>query len=127
MLTPDERAEMVQCNWPEVFSQAQDKYRQLLKTDPEKLREYRKLQGKLGGHSALYGVPSWPAGAPREDALAKEARDLEREGLSQSDIAQALNRKYPDRTDRKGNKKPATAESVRKLLSRRRGTTPDKI
>jgi hypothetical protein len=117
---------MLQSDWPEVFGQAQDRYRELLKRYPEKLREYRKLQKRLGAQSALHDVPSVPLGAPREDKLAQEAGELEQSGLSQSDIASSLNLKYPDRQDRKGNKKPLTAESVRKLLGRRSGNTPDK-
>jgi hypothetical protein len=125
-LSPEESAEMQQANWPEVFGVAQDQYRVLLKRHPEKLREYRKLQKRLGAASGLWGVPSVPSGAPRQDALAREARGLEQAGLSQSQIAASLNSKYPNRKDRKGNKKPFTAESVRKLLDRRRGTSPDK-
>jgi hypothetical protein len=81
-LSPEESAEMQQANWPEVFGVAQDQYRVLLKRHPEKLREYRKLQKRLGAASGLWGVPSVPSGAPRQDALAREARGLEQAGLS---------------------------------------------
>jgi hypothetical protein len=125
-LNSDERADLLGCKWPEVFGEAQDKYRELLKNDLPRLREYRKLQAKLGAESSLSGVPTLVEGAPRLDAHAQEARDLECSGFSQVEIANALNRKYPERRDRKGNKKPFTEGSVRKLLSRRRPRTPDK-
>jgi len=124
--TPDERADFLQSNWPEVLGQARDEYLELLKKCPERLREYRKLQKRLGADSALLGVPSLPPGAPRQDSLAREAGELERTGLSLPEIARSLNLKYPGRKDRKGNMKPHTAESVRKLLERRREIRPDK-
>jgi hypothetical protein len=110
----------------EILGKAQDEYLELLKRCPQKLREYRKLQKKLAVESALRYVPSLQPGAPRLDALAQEARELEQAGLSQPDIARSLNRRFPERKDRKGNKKPLTAGAVRKLLERRRDETPDK-
>ena len=126
VLTPAERGEMTKGNWPEIYGDARDQYLELLKRHPNKLREYRKLQKKVALESALWLMPSLKPGAPRLDALALEASELEQSGLTQGDIAVSLNRKYPERQDRKGNKKPFTEESVRKLLKRRRASMPDK-
>jgi hypothetical protein len=115
---------MQQENWPVVFGEAQDRYRELLKANPSKLREYRKLQKKLAAEIALLNVPPLRPGARRLDEVALEASQLAGTGLSQADIARTLNDKYPERKDRNGNKKPFTEESIRKLL--KRGRSPDK-
>ena len=125
-LTRDEQADMTQCNFPVVFGEANDAYIELLKRYPGRLREYRKLQKKLAIESVLAQLPSVTAGRPREDTLAQEANELKQAGMSQSEIARELNRRYPGRIDRKGNLRAITAESVRKMLARRRGSTPDK-
>jgi hypothetical protein len=125
-LTQDEQAEMAQANFPEVIGKAQDAYIELLEKYPKRFREYRKLQKKLGGESALYPLPKLRPGRPRQDSLAQEAAALEQTGLSQSEIARELNRRHPDRRDYKRNPYPVTAESVRKMLARRRGVAPDK-
>jgi hypothetical protein len=123
-LTPEEQADFLRSDWPEVFGTANDEFLRLVKQCPAKLREYRKREVK----TFLSRLPSVAPGAPRKDALAREARDLQQTGLSQPEIARTLNRKYPDLKDRKGNIRPITAEGVRKLLSsRRKGSTPDKI
>lgn len=127
-LTLEERADMVSVNWPELYGQARDKYLELLKRCPKRLRDYRKREKKRGAQSAVQDVPSLKPGAPRlDDAVALEARELEQAGLTQAEIALFLSRKYPEREDRKGNKKPFTEESVRKLLKRRQPHAPDKL
>jgi len=123
-LTPNERAEMLESDWPEVFGQAQDEYRELLRPCPAKLREYRKLQKRLASESALQSIPSVPLGAPRKDALAEEAMTLRLEGLSQNSIARKLNERHPNLADRAGNPRPITGEVVRKLLATRRQRIP---
>ncbi len=127
-LSPDERSDFKQSisNWPENVEKARDEYLQLLEKCPQKLGEYRKLKKKLAIESAVRDIPAMRVGARLLDALAQEALELEQAGFSQANIASSLNLKYPERKDRKGNKKPFTAESVRKLLGRRRGNTPDK-
>lgn len=127
-LTREEQSDMVGVNWPELYGQARDKYLELLKRCPKRLRDYRKREKKRGAQSALQGIPSLKQGAPRlDDAVALEASELEQAGLTQADIALHLSRKYPQREDRKGNKKSFTEESVRKLLRRRRAHAPDKM
>ena len=123
-LTRSERADMLQSNWPEVYGKAQDEYLELLKKFPEKLREYRKLQKRLGTESALWGVPSLPPGAPRKDLLAQEALELQQRGMSQTSIASILNERHPNLTDRKGNPRPITSEVVRKMLASRKHESP---
>jgi hypothetical protein len=125
--SPDILPALAQTGGIDALNKARDEYEQILKQCRWHLAEYRKQLARNGAESALWGVPSMPSGAPRQDALAREARELEQAGLSQSHIAASLNSKYPNRKDRKGNKKPFTAESIRKLLGRRRGTSPDKI
>ena len=111
----------------EILGNAQDEYLELLQHCPARLREYRKLQGKLAGKSALSKLPLVPPGAPRQDAVAQEAEELQRRGMSQPKIARALNLRYPNRKDGKGNKHPFSAEAVRKMLARRkREIAPDK-
>jgi hypothetical protein len=111
----------------EILGKARDEYLQLLRQCPARLREYRKLQRKLGAKSALSDVPSVRSGAPRQDSIAQEAAELQYAGMSQPKIARALNLSHPNRKDSKGNKRPFTAEAVRKILARlRRETTPDK-
>jgi hypothetical protein len=111
----------------EVLGKARHEYLQLLQQCPAKLSEYRKLQGRLAVKSVLSSLPLVPPGAPRQDAVAREAEELQRAGMSQPEIARTLNRRYPNRKDRKGNKHAFTAEAVRKMLARRRReATPDK-
>jgi hypothetical protein len=125
-LTPDEQADMTRSNFPEIFGQAEDAYFQLLRRYPERLREYRNLRKKLAVRSELSRLPSVTPGRPRQDTLAQEAKKLQQGGLSQPEIASELNRRHPDRRDRKGNLHPLTAEAVRKMLARRYGTASDK-
>ena len=109
------------------LGKAQDEYLELLKMCPARLSQYRKLQAKFAADSVLSKLPSVLPGAPRQDSVAREAAELHRAGMSQPKIARALNLRYPNRKDSKGNKHPFTAEAVRKMLARReRPTTPDK-
>ena len=110
--------------WQHLSSgKAQNDFERLLRRCPDEWRKYRKFCKKV----ALSRLPSARPGRPRKDALADEARELKQAGLSQSEIADTLNRQYPNLKDRKGNDRPVTAEAVRKLLaSRRREITPDK-
>jgi septal ring factor EnvC (AmiA/AmiB activator) len=103
-----------------------EEYQAILKHCPKHLREYRAREAKLAVQAALAGVPSPKVGRPREDVLAREAAQLQQQGLSQPKIADELNRIHPHRQDRKGNRSPVTEEAVRKMLSRRRKVTPDK-
>jgi len=127
-LSLEEMSALLQPDGYEILGKVRDEYLQLLQQCPAKLREYRKLQRKLGGEAALFGLPLVPPGAPRQDTFAQEAAELERAGMSQPKIALTLNRRYPNRKDCKGHKHPFTAEAVRKMLRRRRRetTTPDK-
>ena len=122
--TPAERADFARSNLFVIYGDARDAYLEILKKYPYRLREYRKLQRKLGAESAVWLLPSPKPGRPLQDDVAREAEDLERAGLSQPNIALELNRRYPDRKDRKGNPTPFTGEAVRKMLARRR--RPDK-
>jgi hypothetical protein len=110
----------------EALNTARDEYERLLKQCPTHLRAYREREAKRAVDSALQFIPSVPPGRPRQVDLAQEAAQLERDGLSQSKIADELNRRYPDRHDRNGNRSPVTQEAVRKMLSRMRRVTPDK-
>jgi len=106
----------------ETLGEARDQYLVLLQQCPEKLRQYRDSEAEF----ALSQLPSLPSGRPREDRLALEATKLREAGFLPAAIARKLNDKYPDRTDRKGHMKPLTAGAVRKMLARRRQSTPDK-
>jgi hypothetical protein len=121
-----ELSDFVSENWPEMIGAARDQYEELLKTHPDKLREYRDLQKRLAAESAVAFISALKPGARRLDSFALEAKELEANGLTQADIAATLNERYPDRRDRKGNQKPFTEEGVRKLLGRRRTGPPDK-
>lgn len=110
----------------EALNKARDEYEEVLKHCPEHLRKYRKDLRKLGSESSLSTVASLPVGRPRQDSLAQEAEELERAGLSQPKIALELNRRHPDRKDRRGNLSPVTEGAVRKMLARRRENSPDK-
>ena len=90
----------------EAFFQAQDDYEELLKRHPAVLKKDRQRVAKLALKLALSRLPSSPLGARREDALAQQAVELQQAGMTLPDIARELNRKHPDREDRKGNKKP---------------------
>ena len=125
-LSPEEQACLVQQDWPEIYGQALDKYVLLLGRCPAKLREYRELQKRHAAESAVAFLPALKPGARRLDSFALEAKELEASGLTQADIAAELNKRHPDRRDRKGHKKPFTEEGVRKLLGRRRAQPPDK-
>ena len=115
-LTRDEQAEMTRSNWPKIFGQARDEYLELLTRCPERLREYRKLEERLGAKSAIWGLPSVPQGAPRKDALAGEAIALKQAGWSYAKIARELNRRHgPDTT------KP---DAIRSLIRSRKAATP---
>ncbi|MGA9632888.1 MAG: hypothetical protein WBQ63_15790 [Candidatus Acidiferrales bacterium] len=109
-----------------TFNKALDDYEKLLKQCPEHLSAYRKREAKIAAESTLRSIPSLRPGRRRQDHLAQEAAQLAREGLSHSKIADELNRRYPDRKDRKANRSPVTKEAVRKMLSRGRTVTPDK-
>lgn len=114
-LTPSEQADKARSDWPAIFGQARDEYLELLKGSPEKLREYRKLEEKGAGESALRGLPSVPPGAPRKDGLASEAVALQQRGWSYARIATELNRRYgSDTTNR---------EAIRGLIRSRKGAT----
>jgi len=123
-LTPEERADYVQSNWPEIFGQAQDEYRELLKACPERLREYRALQKKLGAENGLCDVPAMPLGSPRKVSRAREIKELRQGGMSQSAIAREMNKRHPNLTDRMGNPRPITKEVVRKVLNPNRRREP---
>jgi hypothetical protein len=126
-LSWEETAALQQPGAFEILGKAQDEYVELLKLCPARLSKYRKLQGKLAVKSVLSKLPSVPPGAPRQDAVAQEAEDLQRAGMSQPKIARALNLRYPNRKDSKGNEHPFSAEAVRKMLARRkREIAPDK-
>jgi len=126
-LSGEEQSEMRGVNWPGLYGQAREKYLEVLKRCPTRLRDYRKRERKRGAESALWGVPPLKKGAARiHDAIVAEAKEKEQAGLTQADIALSLNSKYPGRKDRNGNEKPFTEESVRKLLRRRRSRAPDK-
>jgi hypothetical protein len=104
-------------NWPELYGEADDEYLELLRQCPERLRDYRKSAEKRGAKSALFGVPSIAAGAPRKDWLAQECWKLLQAGLSQLEIARELNLRHPNLKDKKGNPRPVTKEVVRKQLA----------
>ena len=116
-LTTEERAVMDSVNWPELYGEAHDEYLELLRQYPERLRDYRKSAEKHGAKSALFGVPSIAAGAPRKDWLAQECWKLLQAGLSQLEIARELNLRHPNLKDKKGNPRPVTKEVVRKQLA----------
>jgi hypothetical protein len=124
-MSPKEQAEWRSAfYWWRLVSSWQDRreFEELLKSLRPRWREYCKRVREL----ARLGLPSARPGRQREDALAEEAEQLERAGLSQSKIARELNRRHPNRKDSKGNPKPLTPDAVRKKLTSRRGTTPDK-
>lgn len=127
-LTLEEQSHLAESNWPEIYGQVRDEYLKLLGRCPEKLREYRRREAKRSMDSALRGVPSLPIGAGRKDWLALEARELQKAGMSQPEIAAELNKRHPNLTDRKGNPRPITADVVRhQLRSLRRRSAPEKI
>jgi hypothetical protein len=124
------REEEIEClrtsNLAETYGQARDTYLKLLQGCPAKLREYREREAKNASKNALRDVPTLSEGAPRKTWLARAIRELHREGMSQREIAEELNKKYPNQADRKGNARPITAEVVRKqLAAHRRKTSPE--
>jgi len=90
----------------------EEEYLRLSKRCPEKWREYRRRQREI----ALAGVPSGQSGAPRKDALANDAIELKRAGLSYAKIAIELNRRYGAGTTNK--------EAIRSLIRSREEPTP---
>ena len=110
----------------ETLNKATDEYEELLKHCRKHLSEYRKQRKKQATQSALFGVPELPVGAPRKDWLADECSELERRGKSQTEIADELNLRYPNLTDRKGNRRAITVEVVRKQLAALRKRAPEK-
>ena len=103
-----------QSDWLQEGGKIEQEYERLLKRVPVKWREYcdkRKRQ-------ALEGLPSAPPGRPRKDSLAEEAKHLRLAGKSHAQIAAELNRKHGAGTTNR--------EAIRKLLSRKRRSTPDK-
>jgi hypothetical protein len=113
-LSKEEATAATRSSWIEL-AKLQEQYLELLKRCPAKLREYRRRRME----NALLGVPSVPSGAPRKDALAREALDLQlREKLSYAQIAIRLNGKYGEGT--------TTPQAVRKLIKRQRPTPDDK-
>jgi hypothetical protein len=115
--TAEERKDMISANWILVYADAHDEFLELLAQCPDKLRDYRKLQRKIGAETALIGVPSLPSGAPPKDWLKDEAWELHQTGMSHPAVAVELNKRHPDLKDAKGNPRPITAEVVRKHLS----------
>jgi hypothetical protein len=64
----------------EVLLGAEDRYRELLKKFPDKLRQYREWQAAEAARSRLSTIPCLPVGAPRgmRFATRKEAEELQR-------------------------------------------------
>lgn len=88
-------------------SRAKEEYERLLQRVPHKWREYREELKRR----ALSNLPEAHPGAPRKDALAEEAGELQASGKSYAQIAIALNEKYGPETTKK--------EAIRKLLKSR--------
>lgn len=77
---------------PEQFDGLLQEYLRLLQRVPARLREYLKRQKReYGPFSSALNLPKIPAGAPRKDALANEAAQLKKAGLSYTQIAIRLN------------------------------------
>jgi hypothetical protein len=120
-LSPDEVRAWLESNWWQDGGDVEREYLRLLCRIPAKWREYRKRL-KAG---ALIGLPSRPAGRPRRDSLAHDARLLQQAGKSPAEIAVLLRKKHAITTP-KGLREP-TPEGIRKLLSsRKHGADPDK-
>lgn len=104
-----------------------NKYLELLRDCPERLREVRKLESRLASKVMLSSLPAVPPGAPAKEWREKEISELDQRGLNHRQIAEELNRRYPDLRDRKGNLRPTTKEVVAKVLAHlRKLESPEK-
>ena len=113
-LSNPEKLAWSESDWWQEGGKDEKEHIRLVRRIPSRWREYRRRRMQ----SAVADLPLGPAGRPRKDQLADEARQLQFEGKSHAQISSALNRKYgPGAT---------TREAIRKLLSRRRRSTPDK-
>jgi len=111
----------------EIRLQSWNKYLELLRDCPERLREVRKLESRLASKVMLSSLPAVPPGAPVKQSRKNEISELHQRGLNHRQIAEELNRRYPDLRDRKGNLRPITKEVVAKdLASLRKQRPPEK-
>jgi hypothetical protein len=113
-LTQDEMLQWADWIAPpsEQFSALQQEYFHLLQAVPARLREY--VQRERRENDRLFGsyLPRVPEGRPRKDALANEAVEFKKAGMSYARIAMQLNREHGEGT--------TTKENIRGLLKARR-------
>jgi hypothetical protein len=125
-LTQDEMQQWADWIAPpsEQFSALQQEYFRLLQAVPARLREY--VQRERRENDRLFGsyLPKIPEGRPRKDALANEAVELKKAGMSYSQIARRLHLMRSDGTPN-GEQVRGLLKS-RRLKSRKAAAPPDK-
>ena len=73
-ITRDDQAEMLRCNWIELWDKTEAEYLEVLKRFPDKLRAHRRRVARLAAKNSLSTLPSPSPGAPR--GMRKETRDV---------------------------------------------------
>jgi hypothetical protein len=102
-------------------------YRLLLAQAPANLKERRKREERqMREFSRSFiniALPKVPTGAPKKDALTREAVELKNIGLSYTRTANRLNQRHAKEIA-SGKMRRATTESVRKLIKRFESAQP---